>query len=218
MLRKSEEKANELLLKSANLGCAPANSVLALFLLGGKNGFEEDADRAYFRASVAYAINDSDEKAATLLGLFHRNGDVSEPSAYLACYYLNIAANEDDDGIACYLYSKAIGELSNQLHDGEIWLPGFNVMPTVFSWARKSHDLGCFKARDWLKMLEGSGQSQCANCGKEAQGAVKFKQCSKCKAQWYCSKECQVEAWRAGHKQDCKRARVFKFEDYVNAE
>ena len=139
------------------------------------------------------------------------------------CYYLNVAANEDDEGTACYLYSKAIGELSNQLYDGEILVPGVNVMPTVFFWARKSHDLGCAfdnasNARDWLKMLERSGQSQCTNCGKEAQGAVKLKQCSKCKAQWYCSKDCQVEAWKAGHKKDCKRARVLKFEDYLNAE
>ena len=52
----------------------------------------------------------------------------------------------------------------------------------------------------------------------EAQEGVKFKQCSKCKAQWYCSKECQVEAWRAGHNKDCKRARMLKFEDYLNAE
>jgi len=76
VLRKSQEKANEMLLKSANLGCAPANSALAGSHFRGLNGFENDADEAYFRASVAYAINDSDKKAGTLLGLFHRDGDV----------------------------------------------------------------------------------------------------------------------------------------------
>ena len=88
----------------------------------------------------------------------------------------------------------------------------------MFFWLSKSHNLGYDEARDWLKMLESSGKSQCANCGKQAQAGVKFKQCSKCKAIGYCSKECQVEAWKLGHKKDCKRARILKFEDYLNAE
>ena len=219
VLRKSEEKANELLLKSANLGCAPANSVLAGSYFRGCRGFEKDPVEAYFRASVAHAINDSGGKAAILLGLYHHaTSDRPECSPYLACYYLNIAANEDSDGKACFLYSQALKTLSKHLHDGNVALPGSNVIPALFFWARKSHDLECIDARNWLKTMESIGQSQCANCGKEAQGATKFKQCSKCKAQWYCSKECQVEAWRAGHKKDCKRASILKFEDYLNAE
>ena len=71
---------------------------------------------------------------------------------------------------------------------------------------------------DLRSKWESVGQSYCAHCGKKAQGGEKFKQCSKCKAQWYCSKECQVEAWGTGHKKDCKRARMLKFEEYLNAE
>ena len=78
--------------------------------------------------------------------------------------------------------------------------------------------MGCNEAGEMLNMWESHGQSQCANCGKNVQPGETFKQCTKCKAQWYCSKECQIEAWRAGHKKDCKRARVLKFEDYLNAE
>ncbi|ODM94057.1 Zinc finger MYND domain-containing protein 10 [Orchesella cincta] len=37
----------------------------------------------------------------------------------------------------------------------------------------------------------------CANCSKEAE-----KRCSKCKKEWYCSRECQVEHWKR-HKVTC---------------
>ena len=131
LVRKSQEKANKLLLKSADLGYAKANSEMATFSLQGTDGFEKDFDEAHFRASVAFALDASNFRAAWVLGSLHH----------------------------------------------------------------------C------------SGQYFCGNCYKEAEAGEKFKQCSKCRALWYCSKECQVEAWRAGHKQDCKRATILKFED-----
>ena len=78
--------------------------------------------------------------------------------------------------------------------------------------------MGYNDARKMLNEWESDGQSHCANCGKDALADEKFKQCSKCKSQWYCSKECQVEAWKAGHKKDCKRAAILKFEDYLNVD
>ncbi|CAM9552122.1 unnamed protein product [Ascophyllum nodosum] len=44
------------------------------------------------------------------------------------------------------------------------------------------------------------------NCGRR-QGDVKegFKRCGRCRATVYCSKECQIEHWKAGHKQMCNR-------------
>eukprot|EP00903_Cladosiphon_okamuranus_P006617 g6464.t1 len=45
------------------------------------------------------------------------------------------------------------------------------------------------------------------NCGRR-QGDVKegFKRCGRCRTTVYCSKECQVEHWKAGHKQMCNRS------------
>ena len=44
-------------------------------------------------------------------------------------------------------------------------------------------------------------------CGNVCCGIVlkvpPFLQCSKCHRVWYCSKECQKEAWKAGHKREC---------------
>ena len=220
-IRKSQEKANELLLKSANLGLSQANAKLARNYSNGEDGFEKDQDEGLFRASVAFALNGSDTNAL-FVGMYHHRKDIPDPSPYLACYYLNIAANSENvrvSGMACCSYSRALKNLSLYLHDGNIVeIPGSNVVPAMFFWLRKSRDMGYNKAGAMLKEWESSGQSQCANCYKGAQGGGKFKQCSKCKAQWYCSKECQIEAWKAGHKKDCKRARLLKFEDYLNAE
>lgn len=38
----------------------------------------------------------------------------------------------------------------------------------------------------------------CAQCGKEA-----VQRCSRCKSTWYCERQCQVNAWRVGHKSEC---------------
>ncbi|EJK75315.1 hypothetical protein THAOC_02962 [Thalassiosira oceanica] len=217
-LEKSEEKANELLLKSANLGHVPANSILSGFYFGGTNGFEKNLDEFYFRSSVTLALDNTREGAARVLGSLHffEHG-IPEPSLYLACYYLNIGVKGDRDGISSCLYGKSLLHFANRLHGNNI-TNGFNALPAAFFWLRKSRDMGRNDAREQLKEWETAGRSLCAYCAKKAETGEKFKQCSKCKAQWYCSKECQVEAWRAGHKKDCKRAAILKFEDYLNAE
>jgi len=211
-VEKTEEKANELLLKAANLGYARANSDMVKMYFYGTNGFETDQDEAYFRASVAFALDNTNDEAVMELGSFNYLERVREPSPYLACYYLNIRAKDDTDGMASFFYGLSLLRLAKHLHTDNSTTP-----PAVFFWLRKSLGMGYKVGRELLKKLETDGQSLCANCGKEVQAGEKFKQCSKCKAQWYCSKECQVEAWRAGHNKDCKRASILKFEDYLNA-
>jgi hypothetical protein len=45
---------------------------------------------------------------------------------------------------------------------------------------------------------------RCANCNMMSEEKDQFKACARCKAFHYCSKKCQVEHWKAGHKVDCK--------------
>ena len=49
----------------------------------------------------------------------------------------------------------------------------------------------------------------CANCNK-VQASTKFDFCSICKKVYYCSKECQVKDWKAGHKKQCAILREAK--------
>ena len=39
--------------------------------------------------------------------------------------------------------------------------------------------------------------------------------CSRCKAAAYCSKDCQVKDWKAGHKQECVSFKVSKVNFYI---
>ena len=50
---------------------------------------------------------------------------------------------------------------------------------------------------NWLKYV-------CANCGEESQNNKQLKNCARCAVFHYCSKKCQAENWKAGHKVDCK--------------
>uniref|UniRef100_A0A7S4FNL6 MYND-type domain-containing protein n=1 Tax=Eutreptiella gymnastica TaxID=73025 RepID=A0A7S4FNL6_9EUGL len=45
---------------------------------------------------------------------------------------------------------------------------------------------------------------QCAHCHQdELETGGKYKQCARCRAVSYCSKECQRAHWKAGHKAEC---------------
>ncbi|EJK64931.1 hypothetical protein THAOC_14278 [Thalassiosira oceanica] len=163
LVRKSQEKANELLVKSANLGYSFANSFLARCHYLGRLGFEKDIGEAYFRASVALALDGTDEQAASTLGILHYQQDLPEPSLYLACYYTNMAADEDPSGGAFYIL--ALQNLLGYLHDQPV-LPGISDAPAIFFWFGKSRDKGAAQARETLKAWEKVGQGFCANCFK----------------------------------------------------
>ncbi len=51
---------------------------------------------------------------------------------------------------------------------------------------------------------------KCANCGKNATS-----RCSRCKSEWYCSKECQIKRWKV-HKELCKTLSELFKEDEEN--
>ena len=180
--------------------------------------FEMDPVEACFRASVAVALDETNAQAACILGLLHCRQDLPESSFYLASYYLNAAANENKGRAAICQYIQSLLRLTKHIHEDQYLVQGFNVIPAMIFWLRKSSDLGDDGGREMLKKWEKAVQKRCGCCSKTAKIGEKFKQCSKCRAQWYCSKECQIEAWRDGYKKDCRRARILKFEDYLNAE
>ena len=56
-----------------------------------------------------------------------------------------------------------------------------------------------------------NSNAYCSNCGKLGPN----KKCSACSLRQYCSKECQLQDWKSGHKDFCKKAskRVEKTKD-----
>merc|ERR1711982_116971 len=85
-------------------------------------------------------------------------------------------------------------------------IPGHSCVPKVLYWARKSLQIDSSLAgpSKYIEMLEEEGKRRCANCKKDAKCfAGPLKQCVRCKAVWYCGRECQVKHWKEGHKIDC---------------
>jgi hypothetical protein len=48
-------------------------------------------------------------------------------------------------------------------------------------------------------------KGQCSKCGVVESSTLVLSVCAKCKAVQYCSRECQISDWKAGHKQACKQ-------------
>jgi hypothetical protein len=87
-------------------------------------------------------------------------------------------------------------------------LPGYSHIPFI-AWALA-------KGGEYKNMISEEGPSdyacwkrQCANCFSQEKDQLKA--CARCKAFHYCSKKCQVEHWKAGHKVDCKGHWIEKY-------
>jgi hypothetical protein len=77
-----------------------------------------------------------------------------------------------------------------------------SIMATVFSDDKKARerDLAKLTSTYNLDQLEEvMDDPKCALCGNLA-----TKRCAKCQTEWYCSRECQVAAWKKYHKKICK--------------
>ncbi|XP_078322908.1 uncharacterized protein LOC111123834 [Crassostrea virginica] len=48
---------------------------------------------------------------------------------------------------------------------------------------------------------ESQKENRCSFCRQQSQDLYR---CSRCKAAFYCSRNCQIQHWKAGHKQECK--------------
>jgi TPR repeat protein len=109
---------------------------------------------------------------------------------YLSKHQLAIAACQ-------YMAARSL----DFLYADKFLVPGESKLPIIRFWIDRAAKNGFTKAKDYLKWCEEKYVwSYCANCQKPAPTVA----CSACKAASYCSKKCQVQHWKAGHKIDCK--------------
>jgi hypothetical protein len=80
-------------------------------------------------------------------------------------------------------------------------LPGYSHIPFC-TWALAKG--GHHTPFNFFKSPFDCWKHRCANCNIMSEEKEEFKVCARCKAFHYCSKKCQVEHWKAGHKVDCK--------------
>mmetsp|Transcript_2650 Transcript_2650/g.5659 ORF Transcript_2650/g.5659 Transcript_2650/m.5659 type:complete len:103 (+) Transcript_2650:1020-1328(+) len=77
------------------------------------------------------------------------------------------------------------------------------TLPRAMKWFRKAASLGHANAIKSAAKYERESSMRCANCLKPKSENGSLSKCKKCKVMRYCSKDCQVAHWRAGHKQEC---------------
>ncbi len=88
-------------------------------------------------------------------------------------------------------YSPLTVSKLNNISDDKIW-KCFRKWKD--SWLR-----GEDETSSWKKI------KQCGGCGKPETTVGIFLRCSKCYEAAYCSKECQIQHWRNGHKNECQK-------------
>ena len=57
-----------------------------------------------------------------------------------------------------------------------------------------------------MEGTQGHEEKSCGQCGRGQEEGEKFHHCSRCKVVPYCSKACQKQHWRGGHKDTCQAA------------
>jgi tetratricopeptide (TPR) repeat protein len=85
-----------------------------------------------------------------------------------------------------------------------ILAPGHSPVPEAMFWYRQCSNMEERDANHPLVRLEREIRKHCAHCRADLPEG-KQPCCVECKAVYYCSRDCQVAHWKAGHKKDCVR-------------
>ena len=191
----------ELVRKSADMGYVVAQAHLAKHHFSARSSRKQsdasDNTTEALRYASLVAINpwnfNEHPFVATILATLS-----SDP--FLKKRYLDDALKDTAMLSHCGLYSQALLMIDLEFFEGHSYLsPGYNPVPKALHMARKA------AIPQITATYEARFQCKCANCNKQAPQGGKFNRCGKCKATWYCSRECQVDSWKAGHKFDCKQ-------------
>jgi len=210
VIKRSTMKAMGYLQKAADLGNFHAQANIARMLYQFEQcGLDADYPKAVKYATLAshYATATDKTTAAeanSILGFLFLDGNHElYSSVNLATHYLGLAVKNGTASL--FKYSEALVQQNENLYPYH--LTGFNAMPRVMFWLRKSLTAGQSAAKNVINNLESREKGKCSACNAsedEAAAGKKFLRCGRCKLYHYCSKECQMEAWNAGHKVDCK--------------
>ena len=171
-------------------------------------------------------------RSAFVLGCaFYCGEGGMEENPYLARHYFKIAVQGNTDGLvhtelyvqdgyerAHRRYGESMFMHHHEVYDGRTHVPGFSPIPKALYWFHKAAALQCGcgnpncwkevskrEAKDWIEMIKAEESKKCSYCLKKAEDCPggKLKNCAKCSGAWYCCRDCQVAAWKAGHKRDC---------------
>lgn len=207
--RKSMEKSIALVTQSADLGYFPAQARLAEISYTGRGGPMDMSTSAYY-ITLAYCQDQAASVAFQIGVLFLEGWDAGpadggfEKSLYRAKYYLDEAVDKGFTHANGPL-GVTLQELGSFQYNGQNNIPGYSCIPRARSCFQKAASTGDPRSKEYLAGIERNSQHVCSNCDKPAKlvsGGV-LSRCKRCKASWYCGRDCQVKHWKLGHKVDC---------------
>ena len=216
---KSLEKAMDMAQRAVNQGHPRAQLILGRFLSQHNSGIDATTEVHRLYALSSYQ--------GDILGMenLHRfyyrqylegeinNGNQQSRREYLllSLYWAGRLGNKKEKDPEKYMdYNKTF--VSHFQIALGIWykrpyypLTGYSHIPFLTSMKSEIRK-GCHDYELELPELVDFWKYVCVNCGRSTQGDKEcvLKTCALCKAFSYCSKECQVKHWKAGHKVDCK--------------
>ena len=228
---KDVEKAKSLLSEAAEKGSTRANGLLGqYYLLHAENTNCEEA-RRWFEASAAdgemfsfyqlgmmmhngQAFDQNEQTRAEEFRLLTISatlfqGPFNLPAMHLSSffrdslpvmlYYLRPIVEEGNASlIATAKYGAGLFKMAIEYYGKDvIFAAGHCPVPETLFWHRRSSRKEVLFVR-----LERVIREQCAHCRADLlEGNQSC--CVECRAAYYCSRNCQVAHWKAGHKKDC---------------
>ena len=214
IVTKSAGEGVRLLRSAAEKGKAVAQMLLGLEYFDGDNVVKDLVEAVrLFTLSVSRDSELNEIGVATVfffLGQCFRDGlGGLEKSFERAKFYLTKAtAANPKDGFAQLKLAEVLYELSKERYgDDQITIPGHNCIPQVLNLLRRAIENGKSDAANLIDSIESQQRVYCAACRREDKEVLPLtlKSCSRCKAVWYCGKECQRKDWKDGHKIDCAK-------------
>ena len=212
LVEQSYSKFMTLLEGAADLGLPVAQNNLALEF--SSCGSEDIQRKAVLYSTLAASQGNLAIAYDRLGSLFLEGVGGLVKSLYLAKHYselgVNLVANNQEDSQVNANTMSMLGitllHIQSNQYEGQLYIPGHSCVPKVLYWLRKSLQIDSSQTEPAkiIENLEEVGKKRCANCNKDKNCFPgPLKQCVRCRAVWYCGKECQTVHWKGGHKIDC---------------
>jgi TPR repeat protein len=158
--------------------------------------------------------------ASLYCNAFGRQAPVKK-NLFLAKYWSQKGADKDD-GSCQLILAQTLMVLASQTFDGSYNRVGYNPIPRVLFLLRKTAaeeyssvqtSTSKENAMKTIQNIEAQIRLACAACNKQ-DGSLS--QCNRCRAAFYCGKECLTKHWKMGHKVDClKKEETSQLEEYL---
>lgn len=186
-------------------GCVRSQSALAVNYIQSPDDFFRDSpmSNAEKKAEAVWFVTIAASRgygfAQKILASCFKNGTGTEPNISRAIYWMTKAAKDGDSfdqteaqlSLSSYLLEHALVRYRT------VDVLGASAMPKAVYWAFRAQGAD----GDTVQHLQNIAKEKgCHTCGKTT---AALKACIKCKAIYYCGRDCQRTSWKAGHKVDC---------------